>query len=219
MCRPRDSPEHCAESLVIFRVIKKYLCEEAVNQIPVSDFLSHFVPRMGWWSTTMLTTHWTASATGSPPWEAEKAGTTTTPSSWPASTSARGKTNPVTLSVRLEHQEADSKTALCANTKHQRHEGEIRHRCNVQNNDKGALGLEKIDAICLTCVFIPCSKTKYVTHSPVSLSPCVYPPVLRHPLHVMQTRVTLGKPDGSYLSCSTGSSSLMFCRNQRVSDK
>lgn len=38
-----------------------------------------------------------------------------------------------------------------------------------------ALGLEKMDAICLTCVFISCSQTKYVTHSPVSLSPGVYP--------------------------------------------
>ena len=42
-----------------------------------------------------------------------------------------------------------------------------------------ALGLDKMDAICLTCVFISCSETKYFTDSPDSLSRCV--PVLLAP--------------------------------------
>lgn len=49
----------------------------------------------------MQTTHWTASATGSLPWEAERAGTTTTPYSSQDSTSALGRMNPATLLVNL----------------------------------------------------------------------------------------------------------------------
>lgn len=140
---------------------------------------------MGWWSTTMLTTHWTASATGSPPWKPEKTGTTTTPSSWRASTSARGRTNPAILSVHPERLDLLN----CRQTQSK----DVREEQTTKRLRGNYMG-----AICLACVFISCSKTKYVTHACVSLLLGVYP--FSCTLFMWCERVvTLGKPDGSNL--------------------